>query len=165
MAELYYEGYTLEEISHNYELTRERVRQILKMKGVSRFDGGSFLRSKKKQEELELLRNQKCLEDYGCSYEDYVKHIRGYVSELYNRQKTNARSREIEWKLTKWEWFTIWNDSGHFSERGRGHDKYVMSRIGDKGVYEVGNVEIKLADDNNREYMERRWSVEKADFI
>lgn len=57
----------------------------------------------------------------------------------------------IEFKLTFEEWITIWLDSGHWFERGRGAGKYVMSRRDDIGNYEVGNVFIQTFNNNSRE--------------
>jgi len=46
------------------------------------------------------------------------------------------------------EWLSIWEASGHLHERGLGVGKYVMSRTGDLGHYEIGNVCIKSHIDN-----------------
>lgn len=62
--------------------------------------------------------------------------------------KENAARRGIEFSLTFDQWIKIWKDSGKFSERGRGAAKYCMSRYGDKGAYEVGNVFIQLGKVN-----------------
>lgn len=37
----------------------------------------------------------------------------------------------------------IWTESGHLAERGNRAYQYCMSRIGDQGAYEVGNVFIQ----------------------
>lgn len=57
----------------------------------------------------------------------------------------------IKFILTFEEWLRLWIDSGHLHERGLGPGKYVMSRIGDIGNYEIGNVVIKSGADNTRE--------------
>lgn len=60
----------------------------------------------------------------------------------FGHQRNAAlRRRGIEWNLTLPAWWAIWNDSGHWHERGVGRG-YMMCRKGDKGAYEVGNVYI-----------------------
>ena len=63
--------------------------------------------------------------------------------------RTNAKMRGIEFKLTFEEWFCWWMETGHYHERGREVGKYVMGRVGDKGAYELGNIECVLANANS----------------
>lgn len=60
----------------------------------------------------------------------------------FNNMRSRARQRSIEFRMSYEEWLKVWQDSGHFHERGRGGKNYVMARHGDKGAYEVGNVYI-----------------------
>lgn len=61
----------------------------------------------------------------------------------YRQQKANAKRRGILFLLTFAEWYGVWQDSGRWPQRGgRKLAHYVMSRKGDTGAYEVGNVEI-----------------------
>jgi hypothetical protein len=69
----------------------------------------------------------------------------------YRIQKSNAKTRRIEFRLTFDEWEQIWIASGKWDQRGRGADKYCMCRVGDQGCYEVGNVFIGLGRINVRE--------------
>ena len=69
----------------------------------------------------------------------------------YTDQKSKAKHRGIEFNLTFEEWWNIWQQSGKWDQRGIGKGQYVMSRIADKGPYEVGNVKIQTAADNNQE--------------
>jgi hypothetical protein len=66
----------------------------------------------------------------------------------FKQQKGGARRRGIEWCLEFWEWLQIWDDSGHFHERGTGRDQWVMARKGDLGPYATGNVDIVRAPTN-----------------
>jgi hypothetical protein len=74
---------------------------------------------------------------------DYRKH--------FYAQKSNARIRNIDWKLSYYEWVSIWQSSGKLEQRGKGNGKYVMSRIGDQGPYSVDNVFIQLWENNRAE--------------
>ena len=66
-----------------------------------------------------------------------------------NRVDTNGNP--IEFRLTYEEWCKIWDDSGHWHQRGRKVNEYVMSRLNDVGHYEVGNVKIQTQLENMRE--------------
>jgi hypothetical protein len=72
--------------------------------------------------------------------------------EQYRKQKSNAKSRGIPFRLTFEQWWSIWEESGMYKYRGR--RGFVMGRISDDGAYEVGNVEIVSATDNFRQAME-----------
>lgn len=163
IIEKYKAGLTLSEIGNEYGVSRERIRQILSLFGLSKLDGGSSTRSiikcqeisqknKSKQEKKE----QKIFAFYGCSVE-FLEEMRGdgeYKKsplQKYRRQKQSARSRGIDFNLTLHEWWDIWNESGHWSDMGLGKGKYHMCRICDAGAYEIGNVEIKTHEENSRE--------------
>ena len=66
----------------------------------------------------------------------------------FNQQRQSAKKRGIKWALTLAEWWSIWQESGKWPMRGRGHKHYVMSRYEDIGAYETVNVFIQLADHN-----------------
>lgn len=65
-----------------------------------------------------------------------------------NQKKVAIKSRDIEFLLTFDEWVDVWVKSGHWENRGRGIGKYCMSRIGDTGAYEIGNVFIQRYEKN-----------------
>lgn len=73
--------------------------------------------------------------------------MKSYLNE-YKVHKSNAAYRGIAFLLTYEEWFQIWQDSGHWFERGRGANKYVMARFGDIGPYAIGNVKIITGAEN-----------------
>ncbi|MEZ0602932.1 hypothetical protein ACAX43_12375 [Paraburkholderia sp. IW21] len=65
--------------------------------------------------------------------------------------RSNARfARGIEFNLTFEEWFTWWQETGHYHERGKGQGKYVMARFNDTGPYELGNIYCCTHADNVR---------------
>ena len=67
----------------------------------------------------------------------------------YQEQKDAAKQRGIEFKLTFDEWWSIWEQSGKYEQRGCRKGQYVMSRVNDTGPYEVGNVFIQTCGGNN----------------
>lgn len=66
----------------------------------------------------------------------------------YGNQKRNATRRGKAFELTFAEWLYIWLVSGHWDERGKQGHQYCMSRRGDVGSYEVGNVFIQTNREN-----------------
>jgi hypothetical protein len=66
----------------------------------------------------------------------------------FTNQRDAAKVRGIGWNLTFEEWLNIWINSGHLHERGQASHEYCMSRHGDKGKYEIGNVRIITNKEN-----------------
>ena len=73
----------------------------------------------------------------------------------YRHHKNLAKGRNIPFDLTFEEWWSIWQDSGKWEQRGRKRGQYVMSRFNDIGPYAKDNVEIKTQEDNFREFAKR----------
>lgn len=151
MAALYTSGKTLNEIGQEFGVTRERVRQFLaKFFSISREDGGQHKKSVEKRLRFEAKRNARALARWGCCWDDYVK-LRGRPSRAFAFQKRNAASRGIEWHLKLWQWWSIWQESDRWPERGRGRG-YQMCRNGDQGPYSVDNVYIASGAVNIQDY-------------
>lgn len=162
MASMYRGGKTLNEIGAVYGITRERVRQIIKKwHGITGMDGGKHVSAARKQSVRKSAKDRRAMEVYGCTYAEY----RGLVAigmEMraagvgryrtptfaWHSQRSNAKTRGVEWNISLWDWWDIWQKSGKWDERGRGVDKYVMCRFGDSGAYEVGNVYIATCSHN-----------------
>lgn len=155
MARRYQSGETLAAIGKEFAVTRERVRQILtRTRGFDRTDGGAMIRATAKSIEVQARRDRDCLIRWGCTYaqhRDVVAIGREMRREghsysttpmgAFASQKCNARRRGIEWRMTFWQWWTIWQQSGRWDDRGRGHG-FVMCRIRDAGAYSPENVVI-----------------------
>lgn len=164
MATLYRNGYTLQQISEQYGISRERVRQVMtKHLGIRQTDGGQHVKALRSKKERTDRREAKCLAANGCTLAQYEEVLRigremqaaGAKRErtptgAFIRQRTNAAIRGIGWELTFWQWWTIWQQSGHWEQRGRGQG-YVMCRRGDSGPYAAGNVFIATAAENSSE--------------
>jgi len=174
MREMYLSGKTLQEIGDEFGVTRERIRQILKQLGLKREDGGITIKTKPNKEKrlLEKLekreaRNKELINKRGFSLDEWRvindKNLAGSKKPItaFHSHHMAARHRGIEFKLSFFEWWNIWQDSGKWENRGRGIGKYCMSRLGDSGAYEIGNVEIKLATENSSEGILRTRSREQ----
>lgn len=75
----------------------------------------------------------------------------------YTRQRQNAQTRGIEWLLTFKDWWTVWEQSGMWSLRGRAMGGWVMGRKGDIGPYALGNVYICNHSENASVRSERQF--------
>ena len=89
----------------------------------------------------------KCQKRWGCSVAQYLE-LRGRPLRFFQDQRKQAGYRNIEWELNLSQWWTVWQQSGHWGHRGRGQG-YVMCRRGDIGPYAVGNVFIASAIENS----------------
>ena len=96
-----------------------------------------------------ISEERKCQETLGVNIaqRDYLRSIG--ATRKFSAQRSNAAKRGISFELTLGDWWSIWDKSGKWSERGVGVGRYVMSRFGDKGPYAAGNVEIILSTQNN----------------
>jgi DNA-binding CsgD family transcriptional regulator len=153
MAALYTSGKTLQEIGNEFGITRERVRQLLtKFFGINREDGGQHRQAIAKRQRLEAKRNARSIKRWGCNWDDYVK-IRNLKkpTRAFCAQRKTARDRGIDWQLSLWQWWSIWQQSGHWKDRGRGNG-YCMCRKGDQGPYSVDNVYIATNAENMQDY-------------
>lgn len=156
MAVLYREGHTLEQIGQQFGVSRERIRQIMtKYLGIRGRDGGAAKLAEQNAERRKRRKDGKTLATKGCTWDQYVT-IRGRPSYAFAQQRRNAHGRGVGWELNLWQWWTIWQESGHWQERGRTRDSYVMCRHGDTGPYAVGNVFIATASANAREIYHNR---------
>lgn len=144
-------GETLAQIGEAFGVTRERVRQRLAALGLSAMDGGRAMQTalnvRTKAKKKSLSRDDRFLARYGMDCAAMAKVSTLPLSDpkhpirKYGEQKHNARARGIGWGLTFKQWWDIWQQSGHWVERGPGKG-YCMARWGDSGPYSVENVYI-----------------------
>lgn len=163
MIDMYRAGATCPEISQLFSLSPQRVQQILSSHGVSRADGGQRRKADDRVERARVATDARYYAKWGHTRDEHRKLLalgrgkgdRGPVR-AFAQQRKSAAFRGIAWHLTLAEWWRIWLDSGKWYKRGRGHGAYVMSRRGDAGAYELGNVFIQLADINNSDRPQKK---------
>lgn len=162
IVSMYRDGSTLSEIAVVFEISRERVRQILASCGIGKKDGGLAARKSKsaRAEEEAMRRKMERLDNYafkrfGCSHSELDRINAGMTwtntespAHLYWRQRRSAIQRCIGWEFTLPEWWAVWEMSGKWSQRGRGASAFCMARIGDKGPYSTTNVKICTNKEN-----------------
>lgn len=166
-------GMTLGQIGEIHGITRERTRQILARFGLNSSNSGLKRvierRKQAKREGVIARRDKRCLRVYGCTYDSLEAILGADVSLTGNRaarayvqQKKNAADRSIEFSLTFPQWWAVWQKSGKWEQRGRGHG-YVMARTGDIGPYAVGNIYICTQSQNSKDsYIKTPASVRAA---
>jgi len=79
----------------------------------------------------------------------------------YWNHQQRAKRKGISFELSLEEWYDIWQQSGHWHERGPRKGQYVMSRFNDTGPYAKDNVYIQTNGDNTRE----AFTTNNKDFI
>lgn len=151
MAALFRQGWTYERIGQRYGVSRQRIQQLLGGRcGITAADGGATLRYALKRRardaEKRARRDARCLSKYGCTYALYHSTPVS-ARRAFRQQRANARRRDIEMSMTFWEWWTLWQESGHWEKRGVGQG-FVMCRYKDAGPYAIGNVYIATARHN-----------------
>ena len=148
MAALYREGWTLARIGEEFGISKQAVDQhFRRYLPQSAREGGQAIIAARNEELRYARRDARYLKKYGCTYEQRRAAPRKAKS-AFAEQRCNAGKRRIGWDLTFWEWWMLWQRSGHWGERGRGQG-YVMCRRGDVGPYSVDNVYIAPARHNN----------------
>jgi hypothetical protein len=163
ICRLYQEGRTLQEVGDVFQLTRERVRQLVRRAGVMPSDGGQAKRTQRRRRERiahrQIERDAKTQANYGCYHDQAVAlnggqniSSSGSPAQFYFMQRKNAMKRGIEWSITFPEWLSVWHESGHLPSRGRRANAYVMGRCRDTGPYEIGNVYITTSRANVSDY-------------
>lgn len=150
MVVAYSAGLTLQQVANQHNVSRERVRQILRKMGVPVDAGGAKLRAKKRKEKRIADVNARCYAKNGVT-RDVWEAIGADGRNRFRWQRRTAEYRGITWTLTLGQWWDVWQESGKWACRGRRKDEYVMSRIDDKGGYVYGNVYITSASNNCRE--------------
>lgn len=78
--------------------------------------------------------------------------------DAFERHRRGAGYRGLPFHFTFEQWCQWWKDNlgpDWFQKRGKGHEKYVMARYGDKGPYALWNVKCITHAANSREQWKR----------
>lgn len=176
ICDLYSRGFTLQQIGTVFGVTRERIRQIVKRNGMTADEGGIQQRAQERRARyvagVASRREERAARIFGCTHAELMAlndglsgYVRGTKGRGFLDQRRNAEKRGIEWQMNFPEWCQVWRDSGHFEERGRKGDLYVMARRQDFGPYAAWNVYITTMRQNVADYQAelKRRGVECAD--
>lgn len=166
ICNLFKQGVPMTKIGEDYNLSRQRVQQILKRYNLGAEDGGKYVtelkqrpQKLKEQRERERIAKEKKrlrrLRQFGCSEELWQKlratHSDYYHSAVgrYQRLKFNCHSRGIPFLLTLGQWWRKWNSSGKYNLYGQNSGMYVLGRKDLKGPFSATNCVVRKANDNS----------------
>lgn len=71
------------------------------------------------------------------------------LKQKYNRQRHDAKIRNIEWQFTFESWLAWWGED--IALRGNKSGQLVMARKGDQGPYHPDNVRKVTSNENHKE--------------
>ena len=75
-------------------------------------------------------------------WDDLHKGVDRKLWKVFIDFRASAKYPGVEFLLTYDEWLSVWENSGHLHERGRGLGQYKMVRIDKKGSFSVKNLII-----------------------
>ena len=126
IRKLYRKGATITELSHQFDLSYSRIRQLV------------IQEAPRKQHRI--------IASYGCTV-GQANELSTLAERLaYRQQRNNAISREIPWEFTLISWLLKWD--GRLHKRGRCNGNLVMARFGDVGPYSPENTKIVTCNEN-----------------
>jgi hypothetical protein len=79
---------------------------------------------------------------------DYKRNHAKRPRSRFSIQKAHAKERGIEFDLSFEDWWSLWEQSGQWDNRGRKPEQYCMARAKDHGAYTLGNVSIVQVGSN-----------------
>lgn len=153
---MFQDGMTLDQIGSGYGVSRERIRQIIKKyAGLTAKDGGAHARRIINRAERQRKREETCMARFGCTlaqYKSLLEYSRSMIRAghgvyatpmgTFRSKRNNVLYNGGEWGFKLWDWWQVWEQSGHWDEKGRGYGKYGMIRIDKTKGYVPGNVKI-----------------------
>ncbi len=154
ICKLYNDGFITKEIGERFNISRQRVQQILKTNGLTMSDSGRYKEQQVRGSNRFKEKEGKILKTYMCSrgewrvYRGMHQDIKQTPLRKYKNQRDSAKHRGIEWKFNINDWWNVWEKSGKWGERGRRVGGYVMARYSDTGAYSPENVYITTCTGN-----------------
>lgn len=138
-------GQSVQFLAAGCRVTDDAIRVVLRAAGITEDELKASRRRSRK-----ALKGQYIEAVHGMSYDEWIA-VPKEVRRAFKTQRQHASYRGIGWKLNFRQWLDIWQASGKLNQRGGESNEYVMSRYGDKGDYEIGNVFINTKSMNSAE--------------
>ena len=149
MCCLFRGGETLAEIGTHYDVTRERVRQILKRYGLTRKDGGASVQNNKikiEQAAILKIKHDKRAIKYGVSWEEYqvlrkrigADNARRFQSMRAHVLAGNGGYKKNTWEISLRDFVDVWDAAGcEVNQKG-----YCFARIDYTKGFTMDNLHI-----------------------
>jgi hypothetical protein len=77
----------------------------------------------------------------------------------FRRRRAEELRRGMVWELTYEQWWRIWQESGHWTERGSKGSQYGLFRLNPEGPFSVENVAVQLYSKVARERIRRQMAA------
>ncbi len=135
-------GASLEEIGAVHNVTRERVRQILKKRfGMTarKGDGGALparhAAAVENKKAYISAREKACQRRHGCSLAERATIPRRATDKFRSHRNNYVRHERGGWNLTMWQWWNLWNGSGHnWADSSRANGWTIAAADGSKPI-------------------------------
>jgi len=154
ICKLYIDGLSQSEIGEKYNVSHERISQILRRNGIYSAQSGLRKAVLERRKKVAIDKGNRIIKIYKCKksrwdfYRNMTIDFNDNPLKKYKQQRRNAKTRGIEWMFTIDTWWSVWEASGKYHLRGKSLGHYVMARKNDIGAYSVDNVEIKTCSEN-----------------
>lgn len=137
MLTLYQEGRTLAEIGEAVGLSRQRVHQVFKARGINSEGMGAKARAQARRNKTDTESAKRIAKTWDMTMDEYQQHVAvhgssgtaGSPMNRYVEQRSNCKRKKGKWEFTFKTWWDLWVQSGKWEERGLGG--YVLGRVGD----------------------------------
>lgn len=161
LAQQWKQGKTLEELGAAFDITRERVRQLLQtakriglLKGEDK--GGASKRSVDRDRvhlQAKIAKEEVRVQRYfGCSRDEcyainngrspWSQAVPKTLARFYYAQRRAAVNNGAAWALTFPQWKKVWDESGKWALHGRGANRYTLGRLDTSKPFEPGNAAV-----------------------
>ena len=142
-------GETTQQLGKAYNVSRQRIQQVLAGAKIRRRHGGQSKITERKRVEKKIIKETKLTRrleaKYGITSQELRLILRDERLEswqYYIRQRINCATRLIEFNMTFPEWVSVWDKSGKWEQRGLARTSYVMCRINTDKGFNIDNVHI-----------------------
>lgn len=167
MVMAWHSGKTLEDVGTMFNVTRERVRQIIEVaKALGVIDpstvGGESKSVIVREREIRAAKKRRfektVQQTFGVDAETFVRLNDGKQvwrgknqsrsrANIYFMQRRAALLNGSEWNLNFAQWCAAWDEQPwKWRARGRGHGKYALARLDSSKPFEVGNIALLRAE-------------------
>lgn len=145
------DGQTLQEIGDHYKVSRERIRQILKLHGITSRDSARLHKLTEAKRASNEAKLDRFMRGAGCTRREYlaIVAIDPRAPRAFREFLHNSRGRKLSCDMTITQWWQLWQESGHWAQRGRG-EGFGVCRLDPNGPMTLSNVHISRGSDQMR---------------
>lgn len=144
-------GELLTELGAAFSLSRERIRQILKVHGLTGADGGAAVRAAKraaaKKQAREKVQNERY---FGLPQEEFKRVFNngrglnesGSFYRAYKVRQNNSRYKGLSFRLSFADWIEKWNEAGGWEEGSNRRRELRLGMVDKQSGFVPDNVKV-----------------------